>query len=96
MVVWERTECTVGDMLSTSSSSERSAMITEFRSAISSMSSSPVSVVRVFPRALSLFPMFGSICTSIPHIFHNTLRVHVPALLLSIVKSINILILTVK
>lgn len=74
---------TVGDMVSGSSSSERSAMLTEFRSAMSSTSSSPVSEVSVLPRALSLLPMLGSICTSIPHIFQSTFRVQVPALLLS-------------
>lgn len=79
----------VGDMVSTSSSSERSAMLTELRSAMSSISSSPVNVVRVLPKAFSLFPMFGSMWTSIPHIFHNTFSVQVPALLLSVFKEIN-------
>lgn len=74
---------TVGDMVSGSSSSERSAMLTEFRSAMSSTSSSPVSEVSVLPRALSLLPMLGSIWTSMPHIFQSTFRVQVPALLLS-------------
>lgn len=78
------TACIVGDMVSTSSSSERSAMFTELRSAMSSISSSPVNVVRVLPKAFNLFPMFGSMCTSIPHIFHNTFSVQVPALLLSV------------
>lgn len=73
----------LGDMVSGSSSSERSAMLTEFRSAMSSTSSSPVSEVSVLPSALSLLPMLGSMWTSIPHIFQSTLRVQVPALLLS-------------
>lgn len=78
------TMLTVGDIVSISSSSDRSAILTEFKSAMSSKSSSPVKVVRVFPKAFNLFPMLGSMCTSMPHIFHSTLRVHVPALLLSV------------
>lgn len=74
-------------MVSGSSSSERSAMLMEFRSAMSSTSSSPVNEVSVLPSALSLFPMLGSICTSIPHIFQSTFRVQVPALLLSVLIS---------
>lgn len=75
--------CMGGDMPSLSSSSDRSAMLTELRSVMSSVSSSPVRDVSVLPRAFRRLPMLGSMCTSIPHIFHKTLRVHVPALLLS-------------
>lgn len=74
----------VGDMVSASSSSERSAMLMEFRSAMSSVSSSPVSDVSVLPRALRRLPILGSMCTSIPHIFQSTFSVQVPALLLSV------------
>lgn len=77
----------VGDMVSVSSSSERSAMLTEFRSAMSSTSSSPVIDVSVLPSALRRLPMLGSMCTSIPHIFQSTFRVQVPALLLSVFKQ---------
>ena len=76
--------CMVGDILSASSSSDKSAMLMELRSAMSSASSSPVKEVRVLPRAFSRLPILGSMWTSIPHIFQSTFSVQVPALLLSV------------